>query len=144
MKCKRRKNYTMMEMVIVIVIIGLLTAIATPLYFKHMKRARVNTAQAQIKLLEQAIFDFQLDLKRLPDSENGLRELEENVANDEKWDGPYLRQSVPKDPWGSDYIYTVPGEHGDFDLVSYGSDRQLGGEGDAADISNHGPKRNSD
>ncbi len=138
MKSKRRRNYTMMEMVIVIVIIGLLAAMATPLYLRHMKRARVNTAKTQIRLLEQAIFDFQLDLKRLPDAEHGLRELEENVANDDKWDGPYLKQSVPKDPWGADYVYTVPGEQGDYDLISYGSDKQPGGEGDAADISNHG------
>ncbi len=138
---KHRRNYTMMEMVIVIVIIGLLAAMATPLYLKHMKRARINTAKTQIRLLEQAIFDFQLDLKRLPDGEHGLRELEENVANDEKWDGPYLKQNVPKDPWGEEYVYTQPGEHGDFDLISYGSDRQPGGENEAADICNYGTKK---
>ncbi|MDD5597504.1 MAG: type II secretion system major pseudopilin GspG [Victivallaceae bacterium] len=138
MKCKRRKNYTMMEMVIVIVIIGLLTAIATPLYMNHLKRARINTAKTQIKLIEQAVFDFQLDMKRLPLAEHGLRELEENLANDEKWSGPYIRPNVPQDPWGGEYIYTVPGEHGDFDLACYGSDKQPGGQGDAADITNWG------
>ena len=141
MNRKRRRNYTMMEMVIVIVIIGLLAAMATPLYLKHMKRARINTVKTQIRLLEQAIFDFQLDMKRLPDAEHGLRELEENVANDEKWDGPYLKQNVPKDPWGEEYIYKQPGEHGDFDLMSYGSDRQPGGEDEAADICNYGTNK---
>ena len=138
---KRRKNYTMMEMVIVIVIIGLLAAMATPLYINHMKRARVNTAKTQIRLIEQAIFDFQLDMKRLPDADNGLRELEENIGNDEKWNGPYLKQGVPKDPWGNDYVYKKPGEHGDYDLLSYGSDGQPDGEGDAADLSNWGTKQ---
>lgn len=137
---KCRKNYTMMEMVIVIVIIGLLTAIATPLYMNHMKKARINTTQTQIRMLEQAIFDFQIDMKRLPEADYGLRELEENVADDENWNGPYIRPNVPKDPWGSEYIYAAPGENGDFDLISYGSDRQPGGEGDAADISNWGKK----
>ena len=135
-----RRYYTMMEMVIVIVIIGLLTAIATPLYMNHMKRAKLNTAKTQIRLLEQAIFDFQLDMKRIPNADHGLRELEENVASDENWNGPYIRPNVPKDPWGGQYIYTVPGEHGDFDLASYGSDRQPGGEDDAADITNWGKK----
>jgi general secretion pathway protein G len=134
----RRKNYTMMEMLIVLVIIGLLVGIGTPVYMNHLKRAKINTAKTQIKLLEQSIFDFQLDLKRLPDSEHGLQELEKNVADDEKWDGPYIRPNVPKDPWGEDYVYTEPGENNDFDLVSYGSDRQPGGEGDASDISNWG------
>jgi general secretion pathway protein G len=97
--------------------------------------------KTQIKLLEQSIFDFQLDLKRLPDSENGLRELEKNVANDEKWDGPYLKQNVPKDPWGEEYVYTQPGEHGDFDLMSYGSDKQPGGENEAEDICNWGKRQ---
>ncbi|MDD5727523.1 MAG: type II secretion system major pseudopilin GspG [Victivallales bacterium] len=133
-----RRYYTMMEMVIVIVIIGLLTAIATPLYMKHMKRAKVNTAQTQIRMLEQAIFDFQLDMKRLPGADHGLQELEENVTNDENWNGPYIRPNVPQDPWGGEYIYTVPGEKGDFDLASYGSDKQPGGNGDAADITNWG------
>ncbi len=135
-----RKNYTMMEMVIVLVIIGLLTSIAVPLYIKHMKQARVNTAKTQIRLLEQAIFDFQLDMKRFPDTDYGLRELDENVTSDENWNGPYLRPGVPKDPWGAEYIYDKPGEHGDYDLISYGSDNQPGGEGDAADISNWGKK----
>jgi general secretion pathway protein G len=133
----RRQNYTMMEMVIVIVIIGLLTAIATPLYINHMKRAKVNTAKTQIRLIEQAIFDFQLTMKRLPDAEHGLCELEENVSSDENWKGPYIRPAVPKDPWGTDYIYNVPGENGsDYDIISYGSDKQPGGEDDAADLSN--------
>lgn len=134
---RKRRLYTMTEMVIVIFIIGLLTAIATPMYMKHMKRANINTAKAQIRLLEQAVFDFQMDMKRLPDSENGLRELRENVGNDEKWDGPYLKQPIPQDPWGQEYIYKVPGESGDFDIISYGKDRQPGGSKENADISNN-------
>ena len=67
---------------------------------------------------------------------DGLKALEENVQQEEKWDGPYIKPAVPKDPWGNDYVYVAPGEHGDFDLCSYGKDGQPDGEGENADINN--------
>lgn len=135
-RLKRRKScFSLIEMVVVIVIIALLASIVTPLYFRHVRRAKISTAKAQIKMLEQALFDYRLDVGKLPDSSQGLRELVENVSGDEKWDGPYIKM-MPKDPWGNDYIYTQPGQHGEFDLECYGSDNQQGGTGDAADICN--------
>lgn len=140
---KRRRSFvyfTLMEMVVVIAIIALLATIVTPLYFRHVKKARESTTQTQIKLLEQAIFDFRLDTGKLPSS---LDDLNSNKNGDKKWDGPYLKQSVPKDPWGNAYIYICPGAHGEFDLLSYGGDGQSGGTGDAADIGNWGPEDHS-
>lgn len=134
-RMKKRKGiscFTLMEMAVVMAIIATLATIVTPVYFNHVKKARAGTARAQIALLEQAIMDFRLDVGRLPSS---LDDLVKNSGS-EKWNGPYLKRSVPKDPWGGNYVYAVPGTHGEFDLVSYGSDKQLGGTGEAADISN--------
>lgn len=131
---KTVRCFTLMEMAVVIAIIALTATIVTPVYFNHVKKARVSTARTQISLLEQAIMDFRLDVGRLP---NSLDDLMKNPGDD-KWNGPYLKRAVPKDPWGGNYIYTVPGTHGEFDLLSYGSDRQLGGKDEAADIANWG------
>ena len=127
------ERFTLIEMVVVIVILAMLVGIATPLYFRHVKKAKISTAKTQISMFEQAIFDFRVDLDRLPDANVGLRALIENTNGEEKWKGPYLKK-MPKDPWGHDYVYVCPGQHGDFDIISYGSDGQPGGTGDAADI----------
>lgn len=127
------KKFTLIEMVVVIVILAMLVGIATPLYFRHVKKAKISTAKTQISMFEQAIFDFRVDLDRLPDANAGLRALIENTNGEEKWKGPYLKK-MPKDPWGHDYVYVCPGQHGDFDIISYGSDGQPGGTGDSADI----------
>ena len=129
----RLKRFTLIEVVVVIVILALLAGLATPHYFRHVKKAKISTAKAQIGLFEQAIFDFRVDLDRLPDSSVGLRALIENSNGEEKWKGPYIKK-LPKDPWGHDYVYVCPGQHGDFDIISYGADGQPGGTGDAADI----------
>ena len=129
----RFKRFTLIEMVVVIVILAMLVGIATPLYFRHVKKAKISTAKTQISMFGQAIFDFRVDLDRLPDANVGLRALIENTNGEEKWKGPYLKK-MPKDPWGHDYVYVCPGQHGDFDIISYGSDGQPGGTGDAADI----------
>lgn len=131
----RIKRFTLIEMVIVIVILAMLFGIATPLYYNHVKKAKISTAKTQISMFEQAIFDFRVDVDRLPDANAGLRALIENANGEEKWKGPYLKKAkLPKDPWGHDYVYVCPGQHGDFDIISYGSDGQPGGTGDAADI----------
>ncbi|HCE42726.1 MAG TPA: type II secretion system protein GspG [Lentisphaeria bacterium] len=124
--------FTLMEMAVVVAIIALTAAIVMPVYFNHVKKAKIGTAKTQISLLEQAIMDFRLDTGNLPGS---LEDLNKNPGND-KWNGPYLQKAVPKDPWNNPYIYTVPGTHGDYDLVSYGSDNQPGGTGESADLAN--------
>ena len=139
MKQKRtfkRNSFTMIEIVVVIVILVALASIATPLYMNHVKKANIGTAKTQIKLLEQALTDYKLDTGKFPETDDGLQVLVENTNEVEKWDGPYIKPSVPKDPWGNDYVYVCPGEHGEFDLMSYGADGVEGGEGENADITN--------
>ena len=136
-KTMRRKSFTMIEIVVVIVILVALASIATPLYMNHVKKANIGTAKTQIKLLEDALASYKLDVGTYPSTEDGLQALMTNPGDSEKWKGPYIKPAVPKDPWGNAYVYTSPGEHGDFDLLSYGADGQPGGEGEDADITNY-------
>ena len=131
-----RRHFTLTELMVVIVILVMLTSFAAPMVFKHIRSARITTAKTQIKLLEQALNDYKLDTGNYPETDDGLQLLVENVNDDEKWDGPYIKPSVPKDPWGNDYNYVCPGEHGEFDISSYGADGVEGGEGENADIVN--------
>ncbi|OGV33644.1 MAG: type II secretion system protein GspG [Lentisphaerae bacterium GWF2_45_14] len=125
--------FNLMEMVIVIAIIALLATIVTPVYFKKLSKAKMSTAKTQIQLLDAAVLDFRIDTGKLPSS---LDDLSRNTSGDKKWDGPYLKGAVPKDPWGNDYVYVIPGTHGEFDIISYGSDNQPGGDSESADIGN--------
>ncbi len=139
MKLKRkmnRRNFTLTELMVVIVILVMLASLAAPMVFRHIRTARIATAKTQIQNLEGALRDYQMDTGKYPES---LEDLV--VKNDEeKWDGPYLKPAaIPKDPWGNDYVYTYPGEHNgenNFDLCSYGADGVEGGEGENADITN--------
>lgn len=134
MKKKRISCFTMIEMVVVIVIIATLAAVATPMYFNHVKNSRISAAKLQINMLEQAIFNFRLDVKKLPDS---LEELVRNTSSTKKWKGPYLKGGIiPKDPWGNEYVYKKNGTHGEFDIVSHGADGVEGGEDENADVGN--------
>ena len=130
----RRRYFTLMEMVVVIAIIALLAAVVTPMYFKYVKRARVSSAKTQIAMFEQAIMDYQLDNGRLPRT---LNDLISNQSGTKKWDGPYLKSSsIPKDPWGNDYNYDVPGRHGSFDIYTYGERGSEGGSDGSGVIGN--------
>jgi len=132
---RRASCFTLIEIVTVIIILALLVGIATPMAWRYVKNAKITTARTQIKLLDQAIFDFKADMGNIPDQATGLNHLVENVNREKKWDGPYLKK-LPKDPWSHDYIYTVPGQHGEYDIITYGSDGLPGGSGEAADIGN--------
>ncbi len=131
------KYFSLIELVIAITILATMAAVATPLYLKHLKTAKITAAKTQIQMLDQALIDYKLDVGEYPDSSSGLQALVENLSQSEKWAGPYLRPAVvPKDPWNREYLYTCPGEHGDFDLESYGADGQPGGTGENADFNN--------
>ena len=132
----KKHPFTLIEVVVAIMIVVMLASLATPLYFRYVRKAKVDTAKTQLKLLEQALLDFKLDVGKYPETADGLQALVENVTQSDKWDGPYIKPSVPKDPWGNDYVYVSPGEHGYFDLCSYGADGQPDGEGENADIRN--------
>jgi len=129
-------GFTLLELLVVMVIIGLLAAYVGPKYFSQIGKSEVKTARAQIDALGKALDQFRLDTGRYPSTEEGLAALITCPANLQKWDGPYLTKSLPADPWGNPYIYKIPGTHGDYDLLSYGKDGQPGGDGDAADITN--------
>lgn len=140
MRTTRKHYFTLIEILVVIGIIGLLTAIGTTAMISHMKSARIKTAQAQIAQFTTAIVSFEMDMKRLPDPNVGLSELIENTSSSDKWKGPYLElEEIPLDPWDHEYVYTV--ENGRFQVVSLGADGQPGGDGDNADISNRGIKK---
>ena len=130
-------GFTLLELLVVVVIIGLLAGFVAPRYFGQVGKSEVNVAKAQLDALEKALDQFRLDTGHYPNAEIGLKALSERPTNVPKWNGPYLRKAIPLDPWGKPYVYRVPGEKGDFDLISYGKDGQPGGSGENADITNH-------
>ena len=134
----RRSAFTLIEVVVVIVILVTLASIATPLYMNYIKRANVSAAKTQIKMFDDALTNYKMDVGSYPETDSGLQALVENPDDNEKWSGPYLKPAVvPKDPWGNEYVYTIPGEDGrEYDLSSLGADGQVGGTGDNADINN--------
>jgi len=133
----RAGGFTLIELLVVVVIIGLLAGLVAPRYFGQVGKSEVNVAKAQIDALEKALDQYRLDTGHYPDSEIGLGALLQRPTNEPKWNGPYLRKTLPLDPWGKPYLYRIPGEKGEFDLVSFGKDGQPGGSGESADISNH-------
>jgi general secretion pathway protein G len=133
----RAVGFTLLELLVVMVIIGLLAGFVAPRYFSQVGKSQVKAAKAQVDALDKAIEQFRLDMNRLPTTEEGLAALNVSPANEPNWAGPYLKKDVPKDPWGHPYVYLVPGTHNnDFDLMSYGKDGQPGGTGENADIGN--------
>ena len=129
-------GFTLLELLVVMVIIGLLAAYVGPKYFSQVGKAQVKTAHAQIDALEKALDQYRLDTGRYPGMEQGMAALVTRPVSESKWDGPYLKKALPADPWGNPYVYKIPGDHGDFDLLSYGTDGQPGGTGDSADVTN--------
>jgi general secretion pathway protein G len=130
----RQSGFTLLELLVVMVIIGLLASIIAPQYFGQIGKSNVKVARAQVEALGQALDQYRLDVGRYPTSEQGLSALRTAPADTTKWRGPYLKRDVPPDPWGLAYQYKSPGQHGDYDLQSLGSDGQPGGEGEASDV----------
>ena len=136
MQRKLQSGFTLLELLVVMVIIGLLVGYVGPRYFAQIGKSEVKTATAQIVAIGQALDIYRLDTGRYPSAEQGLIALENKPDSESKWNGPYLKKAVPLDPWGKPYNYKAPGEHGDYDLFSFGKDGQPGGTGEAADIGN--------
>lgn len=133
---RRSRGFTLLELLVVMVIIGLLAAYVGPKYFAQIGKSEVKTARAQIVAFEKALQQFRVDVGRYPSTEQGLQALLTRPANLNRWDGPYLEKTVPLDPWGNPYAYVSPGEHGEVDISSSGRDGRPGGEGADADITN--------
>ena len=130
------RGFTLLELLVVIVIIGLLAAYVGPKYFAQLGKSEVTVAKAQIEAFEKSLDTYRLDVGRYPSTEEGLGALlVAPPAAGTRWNGPYLKKAVPLDPWGHAYQYRAPGSKGEYDIVSMGKDGQPGGSGDNADIS---------
>jgi general secretion pathway protein G len=136
-RCSRPglRGFSLIELMVVMVIIGLLAALVAPRLFPKLGKGKQAAAKAQIELLNQALDQYRLDTGSYPSTQEGLNALMVNPGQ-EKWDGPYLKKNLPADPWGNPYIYQFPGTHGEFDLFSYGRDNKPGGEGEDKDVNN--------
>lgn len=133
---RKDSGFTLIELLIVMVILGLLAALVGPRMFGKTGKARQKAAKAQISLFETALDTYRLDVGKFPTTDQGMKVLRERPENEAKWDGPYLPKETPLDPWGNPYDYRSPGEHGDYDILSYGADGAPGGEGEGEDIVN--------
>ncbi len=127
-------GFTLLELLVVLVIIGLLAGYVGPQFFKQIGKSESKTATAQIDALSKALDQYRLDTGRYPSTEQGLGALWVQPSGETRWWGPYLRKAPPKDPWGRDYQYRAPGEHGEYDLFSLGKDGREGGGGEDQDI----------
>jgi general secretion pathway protein G len=128
------RGFTLLELLVVMVIIGLLAGYVGPKLFAQIGKSETKVTRAQIDALQKALDQYRIDVGRYPATEPGLAALVAKPADEPRWSGPYLAKAVPADPWGRPYAYTSPGQHGDFDLLSYGRDGQPGGDGDNADV----------
>lgn len=131
---QRTQGFTLLELLVVMVIIGLLAGYVGPRYFSQIGKSEVKTARAQIDALGKALDQYRLDTGRYPSTDQGLAALNIPPAGESRWAGPYLQKDVPMDPWGKPYQYRSPGEHGEYDLFSFGNDGHAGGTETAADI----------
>ncbi|HEY2981210.1 MAG TPA: type II secretion system major pseudopilin GspG [Anaerolineales bacterium] len=129
-------GFTLLELLVVMVIIGLLAGYVGPRYFAQIGKSEVKSTRAQIDAFDKALDQYRLDTGHYPGTEQGLEALMTRPESEPKWAGPYLKKAVPLDPWGNKYVYRLPGEHGEYDLFSYGKDGKLGGTEAAADITN--------
>src|SRR5437016_1337440 len=133
-RTKKNRGITLIELLVVMVIIAMFATIVGQRLFRNVEKARQTTAKAQINELESVLDAFKLDVGRYPTTEEGLQSLRSRPGGTDRWDGPYLKKDVPPDPWQHPYIYRFPGQHGEYDLYSYGADGQEGGDGENADV----------
>ncbi|MDM8565792.1 type II secretion system major pseudopilin GspG [Candidatus Halobeggiatoa sp. HSG11] len=128
------KGFTLIELLIVMAILGMLAALVGPSLFNKVGEGRINAAATQMSSMEVALDAYRLDMFKYPSS---LEALVKNSSSNSKWQGPYMKKGIPKDPWGNEYQYKKPGREGrDYDLYSFGADGRDGGEKEDADVLN--------
>jgi general secretion pathway protein G len=130
------RGFTLLELLVVMVILGLLAGYVAPQYFGQVGKSEAKVARAQIDALEKALDQYRLDTGHFPAAEQGLVALVTRPQDEPRWDGPYLKKNLPMDPWGRPYVYRYPGEHGEYDVYSYGKDGQAGGDHESRDLTN--------
>jgi len=129
-------GFTLLELLVVMVIIGLLAGYVGPKYFEQIGKSETKTAKAQINAVGKALDQYRIDVGQYPTTEQGLAALNKNPDNLKKWSGPYLKKAVPNDPWDRPYVYKYPGDYTDYDLYSLGKDGQQGGAKENQDVVN--------
>lgn len=124
------KGFSLMELMIVLIILGLLGSLVAPKLFSKVSSSKKKAAVAQMQMFETAIDTYRLDMGTVP---NNLQEL--RSSENANWDGPYLPKAIPMDPWGQSYVYSVPGQNGlPYSMMSYGLDGKLGGTDESEDV----------
>lgn len=132
----RSAGFTLLELLVVMVIIGLLASYVAPRFFSQIGKSEIKATRAQLDAFDKALGTYRLDTGHYPSTEQGLQALVSKPADEAQWGGPYLAKAVPMDPWGHPYSYRQPGANGhDYDLLSYGKDGRPGGSGEDADLS---------
>ena len=131
----RVRGFTLIELLVVLVILGLIASVIGPRVVGYLGGAKTDTAKLQIEELGAALDLYKLEVGRYPTTEEGLQALVQAPAGTAGWRGPYLKKKlVPKDPWGNPYRYAAPGQHGVYDVYSYGADNRQGGEDENKDV----------
>jgi general secretion pathway protein G len=130
------RGFTLIELLVVLLILGMIAGIAGPQIMNYLGDSKAKAAKLQIGEFEGTLDLYKLDVGRYPDGQEGLQALVQAPSGAaDRWHGPYLKKkAVPKDPWGNDYVYTAPGKHGNFDIVSLGADGKEGGDGENKDV----------
>jgi general secretion pathway protein G len=132
---RQQRGFTLIELLVVLVILGLLAGLAGPKIIDYLWKAKVDTARLQVEEFGNSLDLFKLETGRYPNTQEGLQALVQQPSGVTGWNGPYLKKkTVPKDPWGNDYRYTSPGQHGNYDITSLGNDNKEGGEKESQDI----------
>ena len=134
--CNRHKHtgFTMMELLIVLVIIGLLAALVGPALYQRIAPAKQSVARAQIENFMTALDSYFVDTGKFPSAQQGLQALRLRPENEARWQGPYLKKEIPADPWGNLFVYRSPGRNGGYELLSLGADGREGGEAENHDV----------
>lgn len=135
------KGFTLTELLVVLVIIGLLAALVGPVLYQRINPAKQSVAQAQIENFMSALDSYFLDTGKFPTPQQGLAALRVRQEGSSRWNGPYLKKDIPSDPWGNPFVYRTPGRNGGYEVISYGADGKEGGEGDNADINSWESKK---